>query len=159
MRFYGLLLEQCVTFWYQMLGKGVRLQFLVVNANTTSESSVAVWSLTSKTDTKQWTFGSFSFYSLFPYTIRIESAHGDATTSLALDDVVVRESTYCSLFPAEVPRNPSQATLAPFDCDFEPESVCNWIIKPSDKKGWFVIDKDYRANAFSQIKRPKKDHT
>ena len=110
-----------MTFWYYLRGEtSSSLKFIIESENSTAE----LWKLDSEEkQTSRWYYGSFDFRSSMPYRITIEGVRGDSTSTLAISDIVSRDSVSCGFHPAEALTTTqvlsfAQAEQEEFYCDF-----------------------------------------
>jgi hypothetical protein len=116
----------------------------------------------------QWNYGSFGFYINSPYKILIEGARGGSTGYIALDDILFKDSTYCTVTPSYaqagtgLPLPQPSTTIRPpvtslptvYDCDFEVD-FCNWKQDPNNDIDW----ERNRASTTTLETGPSVDHT
>ena len=154
-----------MTFWYYFSGVGnASLTFRVVDK--IGQKNVPVWNLNGSSGRK-WQFGSFGFYFNNIYEIRIIALGDGKEGSVALDDIIFKESQFCGTYPPEAatdaslplptttPRPSTTKNPSPnldFDCDFE-DSFCNWSPDLSKPLNWT------RKQGKSLVDGPKVDHT
>ena len=149
------------------------LSFMVESLE--ADKTVMVWKLGGRDMGNKWNFGSFGFYSKTPYEIVIKGIRGNADSILALDDLIFRESTFCSVHPSEAQTNftltPPDQPLQPFkptkpdaakkayDCDFEQQSFCSWALDMNQKKKWMRIQPGQKNFLRFFPNKPPEDHT
>lgn len=154
-----------MTFWYFFSGVGnATLIFRVSDYDM--EESVSVWSLNGSSGRK-WQFGSFAFYINKIHHVTIIALGDGKEGSVALDDIIFKESQFCGTYPPEAATETSlplpTTTARPsttknpspnldFDCDFE-YNFCNWSPDLSKPLNWT------RKQGKSLIAGPKVDHT
>ncbi len=138
---------RCFTFWYYM--KGVDMGSLSVQiVDKTSQKYSTVWRLSGKDLGDGWNYGSIGFYVENEYFIRFIGVSGGAPGSIAIDDLMFLDASYCSLSPSEayadaslpVPvtttvRPPTANLTSEFDCDFE-KGLCNWQVDRKNGLEW-----------------------
>ena len=132
---------RCLTFWYYVSGVNTgTIQFYVKNLRTNIRT--LVWKEGGYDNpSTDWNYGSFGFYVQNEYVIEIEGTSGSRQSSIGLDDLIIKDSQFCSVTPPSadpgtglpIPTNTSTTTLIPpttsipsvYDCTFE-KDYCNW---------------------------------
>jgi hypothetical protein len=113
-----------------------------------------------------WNYGSIGFYLDTPYFITIIGGHNDGV--VALDDIIIKESEFCSTTPvsAQVPSGlPTRPTTtavspasvnktSPYDCDFE-KGYCSWKNDTSRPLRWLRN----KGSTTTSDTGPSFDHT
>lgn len=156
---------RCLSFWFYITGLDAGfLSFQVVDK--VSDSYTIVWNKGGESLGDQWNFGSFGFYVENPYFIRIIGFSGGAPGSVALDDLMFQDSTFCATIPDTAGKGsglpvPVTTTVKPpnanqtseYDCDFE-SGLCNW--QNSGRNG--MLWKRIRGSQYGET-GPEVDHT
>jgi len=128
---------RCFTFWFYM--KGVDMGSLSVQIiDKTNRKYSTVWRINGKDLGDKWNYGSIGFYVENPYFIRFVGFSGGAPGSIAIDDLMFVDASYCSLTPSDASGDvslpvPMTTTVKPpttnitsdFDCNFE-NGLCTW---------------------------------
>ena len=160
-----------MTFWFYITGFSGFIEFYVKDLATGEITEIWKSEIRNNFDFgKQWNFGSFGFYLNRPYIILIQGVSRDAQTVVALDDIIFKESEYCSVEPYlaavgpgfPLPSKPITTTKTPsstvnpplYDCDFE-YGYCNWRNDESRPMKWTRI----RGSTNTQDTGPSFDHT
>ncbi len=167
----------CFKFFYNMYAYGKRIgQLNVYVRSWPSNGDALVWSLTGNQNTKkdEWSEGRFSVANSGKFQIVFEGVKGDDKANIAIDDLDLFESTFCTVEPGNAANFDPVTTTSimttmpvptytyswisssPFDCNFE-DGMCTWSNDPSADGEWErfkAIDNQY--NAFNG---PAVDHT
>jgi hypothetical protein len=111
------------------------LQFFV--RDLTNGNTILIWRYGGKNLGNQWNYGSIGFFYPNPYTIVIQGMRGNSPGSISLDDIIFKESQFCSTNPSDAFTGnlplPTTTTTKPtstpipsvYDCNFE-KDFCNW---------------------------------
>ena len=155
-----------MTFWFYMAGASPGYLTIVVKDLTTSDTFM-VWRLGGKNYGDQWNYATFGFYISSAYKIWIEGSRGSSRSFIAVDDIIFKESFYCSVIPdsasvGEVLVIPPVFTTRPtsppvssvFDCNFEVD-FCTWKQSSLYKLLWIR----QQGATPSSLTGPSVDHT
>ncbi|CAF0741635.1 unnamed protein product, partial [Brachionus calyciflorus] len=132
---------RCVTFWFYISGVSTgSISFYIKNLQT--KARTLVWKNGAYDNASlEWNYGSFGFYNENEYSVEIEGLSGSSQSSIGLDDIIFKDSQFCSVTPSSanpgpglpIPSSTTTSTKFPittpipsvYDCDFE-TSYCNW---------------------------------
>jgi hypothetical protein len=111
---------------------------------------VITWNLGGNNLGNQWNYGSFGYYLNDPYVVVIRATRGGSPGAVALDDIIFKESQYCSISPSEaiagtglplptaIPTTTKSGTTSipsVYDCSFE-VNFCTWTNDYSRPLNW-----------------------
>ena len=161
------MLGRCLTFWYFISGQ-VTAGFLIVSLKNIKTNQVFVlWKYGGVNLGDQWNYGSFGFYMEDPYIIVFTAQRGGSPGIVGLDDIIFKESQFCSINPMNASTGTSfplpmasTSTKKPvvitsdLDCDFE-VNLCNWKNVLNAKINW---KRNQGTSGMSQT-GPLFDHT
>jgi hypothetical protein len=155
-----------MTFWFYMAGVSPGSLTVVIKDLETDTTNL-VWRIAGQNYGDTWNYATFGFYISSAYKVWIEGARGSSRSFIAIDDIVFKESFYCSVIPnaasvGEVLVIPSEFTTRPttptvpsvFDCNFE-INFCTWRQTIQYKLQWIR----QRGATPSSLTGPLVDHT
>lgn len=155
-----------MSFWYNMYGPNPGYLSFHVH-DIVSGNTIMVWNLGGTNLGRDWNYGTFGFFYDKDYTILIKGTSGDNQTAIAVDEIVFRDSQYCSITPSSavattlppptVTKPPATTTVStkppsPLDCTFE-TGLCNWQKDNSRTMQWVRVQGAFNDYA------PPIDHT
>lgn len=158
-----------MTFWYYISGRASPGYIYVYLKDAETDNNYFMWSLGGFDSGTQWNYASFGFYYERPYTILIKATSGANPSTIAVDDIMFKESQYCSVTPASAgpavlpipsttrPMTTTKDPSAPtsdFDCDFE-KDLCKYTNDLSQQLMWI---RNQGATS-SMDTGPNVDHT
>ena len=156
-----------MTFYYYAQADSFELNIILESLG--GDLMTSVWKITeSNAEKGKWAFGSIGLHVTSEYMVAFEASIASATGTIAVDDIIFKESQFCSANPdsAAVDQGgttPSQTTTkmststqtpSQFDCDFEAD-FCAW--NNDDKKP--IRWKRNQGGSFSFASGPQTDHT
>jgi hypothetical protein len=116
---------------------------------------------------KEWNYGAFGFYFADPYIVVVSAVSGGSPGSIGVDDIIFKESQYCSVQPPQADAGgslplPELTTKTPtstptpsiYDCSFE-NDFCNWKNDYSRPLNWTRN----QGSTLSGDSGPSIDHT
>jgi hypothetical protein len=131
------------------------------------EETFKVWEFNQRSTGREWNYGSIGFFYDSPYTLLISAARGGYTGTIAVDDLMFKESQFCACQPesAKGPdtlplpsvigtTTPSQIIPSPYNCDFE-NDFCNWYHDSSKPLNWTRL----QGKTADYLTGPSFDHT
>lgn len=141
---------RCLTFWYYISGQDAGfIEFSVKDLVT--NNVFVLWKDGGFDFGNSWNYGQFGFYLDSTHEVTVKATRGGSAGSVAVDDIIFKESRYCSVFPDEAAtgeelplpatstatttKNPVTKPPGAFDCDFE-AGFCNWKNDYSQKLNW-----------------------
>ena len=138
---------RCLTFWYYITGnKAGYLEWSIKNLKT--NETIKIWKYGGSDYGREWNYGSFGFYIEDPYISIVTAVSGGSRGSIGIDDIIYKESQYCSVQPHEAnvgnslplplltTKTPtSTSTPSKYDCNFESD-YCNWKNDYSRPLNW-----------------------
>jgi hypothetical protein len=155
-----------MTFWFYMAGVSPGSLTVVIKDLETDTTNL-VWRIAGQNYGDTWNYATFGFYIPSAYKVWIEGTRGSSRSFIAIDDIVFKESFYCSVIPnsasvGEVLVIPSEFTTRPttptvpsvFDCNFE-INFCTWRQTIQYKLQWIR----QRGATPSSLTGPLVDHT
>lgn len=144
------------------------LEFSLLDLKT--NLTTPIWKSGSSNYGRNWNFGSVGFYTSHSYVIVLQGYSSNLNSFLAIDDIIFKESEFCSVDPVNakpdfpgfpLPTKPPTTTKVPtstdkpplYDCDFE-TGFCNWENDPMPLE-W----KRTRGSTSTPDTGPSFDHT
>lgn len=125
------------------------MSFYVKNLKT--NTSTIIWKNGGYDSGQKWNYGAFGFYLPNEYSILLQGTSGSSQSVVAVDDILIKESQYCTLTPISavtgtslpIPTFVSTTTKSPtstpipsvYDCTFE-TGFCNWKNDYSRPLNW-----------------------
>lgn len=164
----------CFKFYYNMYSSNTRKigQLNVYVKSALGNEENLIWSLSGNVSPKKdgWSEGRFSIAESGQYQIIFEGVKEDDNANIAIDDLDLFQSTFCTVEPTEagsiIPTVPPMTTTmpvptntyswisnTPFDCNFE-DDLCTWSVDPSADGVW-----KRGQGSYSMFTGPKEDHT
>lgn len=160
-----------MTFWYYINGPSNEILSVFIFDIQTNKTT-RMWDLGARNLGREWHYGSFGFYYEKPYTIFLRALSTENDSTIAVDDIIFKESQYCSTTPLSaestvlpIPtttkpttttRDPSASTVKPsaFDCDFE-KDLCSYENDLSRPMQW----SRNKGSTTTSDTGPNVDHT
>lgn len=109
--------------------------------NLQTNATTLLWKEGGNDAGRRWNYGAFGFYVDYEYSILLEGISGGTQTIVAVDDIIIKESQYCTVtplsavtgpglpIPSIIPTTTKAPTSTPkpsiYDCTFEVD-FCNW---------------------------------
>jgi hypothetical protein len=154
-----------MTFWYYVTGNSPGYLTILIKDLVTNDTFM-VWRDGGVNYGDQWNYATYGFFISNPYKIWIEGSRGPSRGFIAIDDIIFKESYYCSVLPASATvgdalstpyrytTKPTTGTPSVYDCNFE-DGFCFWKQSDEYKLQWLR----QQGNTPSGETGPLVDHT